>query len=121
MNICLYVYCLFVCMSIVYLVVFLLFISLYEYCIFSCMLIVYLFVCVLFICLYEYLYVYCLFVCVVVICLYTCVLFICMYVRAGGMSSKLVRPNLTLRTMQLNAWVADNFMNIEILFLPLIL
>ena len=32
------------------------------------------------------------------------------------MSSQLVRPNLTLRTMQLNAWVADNFMNIEILF-----
>ena len=26
-----------------------------------------------------------------------------------------------IRTMQLNAWVADNFMNIEILFLPLIL
>ena len=43
------------------------------------------------------------------------------YYRAGGMCSQLVRPNLTLRTMQLNAWVADNFMNIEILFLPLIL
>ena len=39
----------------------------------------------------------------------------------GGMSSQLVRPNLTRRTMQLNARVADNFMNIEILFLPLIL
>ena len=37
------------------------------------------------------------------------------------MSSQLVRPKLALRTMQLNAWVADNFMNIEILFLPLIL
>ena len=35
------------------------------------------------------------------------------YFRAGGMSSQLVRPNLTL---QLNAWVADNFMNIEIPF-----
>ena len=41
--------------------------------------------------------------------------------RAGGMSSQLVEPNLTLRTMQLNAWVADNFMNIKILFLPPIL
>ena len=40
---------------------------------------------------------------------------------AGGMSSQLVRPNFTMRTMQLNAWVADNFMNIEIPFLPLIL
>ena len=28
--------------------------------------------------------------------------------RAGGMSSQLVRPNLTMRTMQLNAWVANN-------------
>ena len=37
------------------------------------------------------------------------------------MSSQLVRPNLTTRTMQLNAWVASNFMNIEIPFLPLIL
>ena len=36
------------------------------------------------------------------------------------MSSQLVRPNLTMRTMQLNAWVAVNFMNIEIVFLPLI-
>ena len=27
-----------------------------------------------------------------------------------------MRPNLTLRTMQLNAWVANNFMNIKILF-----
>ena len=36
--------------------------------------------------------------------------------RAGGMSLQLVRPNLILRTMQLNAWVANNFMNIEILF-----
>ena len=36
--------------------------------------------------------------------------------RAGGMSSQLVRPNLTMRTMKLNAWVADNFMNIEIFF-----
>ena len=33
-------------------------------------------------------------------------------IRAGGMSSQLVQPN---------SWVADNFMNIEILFLPLIL
>ena len=33
------------------------------------------------------------------------------------MSSQLVWPNLTLRTMQLNAWVANKFMNIEILFL----
>ena len=41
--------------------------------------------------------------------------------RAGGMSSQLDRPNLTMRTMQLNAWVADNFMNVEIVFLPLIL
>ena len=41
--------------------------------------------------------------------------------RAGGMSSQLVRPNLTMRTMQINAWVSENFMNIEILFLPLIL
>ena len=41
--------------------------------------------------------------------------------RAGGMSSQLVQPNLTMRTMQLNAWVADNFINIEILFLPLVL
>ena len=41
--------------------------------------------------------------------------------RAGGTSSKLVRPSSTLRTMQLNAWVADNFMNIKILSLPLIL
>ena len=41
--------------------------------------------------------------------------------RAGGMSSQLVQPNLTMRTMQLNAWVADKFMNTEILFLPLIL
>ena len=41
--------------------------------------------------------------------------------RAGGMSSQLVQPNLKRRTMQLNAWVSDNFMNIEILFLPLIL
>ena len=39
--------------------------------------------------------------------------------QGRGMSSQLVRPNMTLRTMQLNAWVAD--MNIEILFLPLIL
>ena len=30
-------------------------------------------------------------------------------------------PNLTLRTMQLNVWVIDNFMNIKMLFLPLIL
>ena len=35
------------------------------------------------------------------------------YFRNRGMSSQLVRPNLTL---QLNAWVADNFMNIEIPF-----
>ena len=41
--------------------------------------------------------------------------------RAGGMSSQLVWPNLTMKTMQLNAWVADNFMSIEILFVPLIL
>ena len=39
--------------------------------------------------------------------------------RAGGMSSQLVQPNLTMKTMQLNAWVANNFMNID--FLPLIL
>ena len=39
--------------------------------------------------------------------------------RAGGMSSQLIRPNLTMRPMQLNAWVADNIMSIEILFLPL--
>ena len=45
----------------------------------------------------------------------------CYSYRARRMSSQLVRPNLTLRTMQLNMWVADNFMNIEILFLPLIL
>ena len=31
--------------------------------------------------------------------------------RAGGMSSQLVQPNLTMRTMPLNAWVPDNFMN----------
>ena len=43
------------------------------------------------------------------------------YNRAGGMSLQLVRPNLTTRAMQLNAWVSNNFMNIEILFLPLIL
>ena len=42
-------------------------------------------------------------------------------IRAGGMSSQLVWPNLTMRTMQLNEWVVDNFMNIEILFLILIL
>ena len=36
--------------------------------------------------------------------------------RAGGMSSQLVRPKLTLRTIQLNVWVANNYMNIEILF-----
>ena len=41
--------------------------------------------------------------------------------KAGGMSLQLVWPNLTARTMQLNAWVADNFMNIEMPFLPLIL
>ena len=41
--------------------------------------------------------------------------------RAGRMSSQLLRPNLTMRTMQLNAWVADNFMNIELLFLPVTL
>ena len=40
--------------------------------------------------------------------------------RAGGISSQLVQLNLTTRTMQLNAWVADSFMNIEILFLPVI-
>ena len=40
-------------------------------------------------------------------------------IRAGGMSSQMIQPNLTIRTMQLNAWVADNFMNIEILFLLL--
>ena len=32
------------------------------------------------------------------------------------MSSQLVRPNLNMRTMQLNAWVDDNLMNIEIFF-----
>ena len=42
------------------------------------------------------------------------------YYRARGMSSQLVWPNLTMRTMQLNVWVAENFMNSEILFLPLI-
>ena len=41
--------------------------------------------------------------------------------QGGGMSSQLVKPNLTLRTMQLNTWVSDNYMNIKILFLPLIL
>ena len=43
----------------------------------------------------------------------------CISFRAGGMSSQLVWPNLTMITMQLNALVADNFMNIEIHFLPL--
>ena len=35
---------------------------------------------------------------------------VCLYFiyRAGGLSSQLVRPNLTIRTIQLNAWVADN-------------
>ena len=37
--------------------------------------------------------------------------------RTRGMSSKLVRPNFTLRTMQLSVWVVNNFMNIEIVFL----
>ena len=41
--------------------------------------------------------------------------------RARRMSSQLARQNLTMRTMQLNARVADNFMNIEIPFLPIIL
>ena len=37
------------------------------------------------------------------------------------MSSQLLQPNLTMSTMQLNVWVAENFMNIEILFLPFLL
>ena len=32
------------------------------------------------------------------------------------MSSQLVKPKFTLSTVELNAWVADNFTNIEILF-----
>ena len=46
--------------------------------------------------------------------IYSAIVVVFLY-RAGGMSSQLVWPNLTMKTMQLNAWMAD-FMNIEILF-----
>ena len=59
MNNCLYVYCLFVSVCIVYLFVCVLFVCLYMYCLYVCVCIVYSFVYVLFICLY----VYCLYVC----------------------------------------------------------
>ena len=40
--------------------------------------------------------------------------------RAGGSALQLVRPNLILSTIQLNAWAADNFTTSLILFLLVI-
>ena len=51
--------------------------------------------------------------------LYACM---CVYVhRTSRSSSWLVRLNLTLRTIQLNVWVAGNFTTLDILFLSIIL
>ena len=40
--------------------------------------------------------------------------------RAGGSTLQLVQPNLTLSTIQLNAWAADKFTTSHILFLLVI-
>ena len=47
--------------------------------------------------------------------------FLYTYIRSVGGSSRLVRPNLTLSTIQLNVWVANNFTTAGIPFLLVIL
>jgi hypothetical protein len=76
LHVCMYVYCLCVCMCTACVYVCVLHVCMYVYCLCVCMCTTCVYVCVLHVCMY----VYCLCVCMCTACVYVCVLPVCMYV-----------------------------------------